>query len=387
MRSFLRRLAGLLGAQIGGFGGSVPVVVLVLAEQLQGSCGLSQNADGFGTADVHRIRIALQCEDVGDSVDGGFEPDGVTGGGAGNDQLQPVLAVAAEPHEPFLGGSGGLLFGTHRVSVDDLGVQQGLQPPPRECPKRGCKLLIDPAGLFGGEVSGGGGDPAGLVGRQLPGEGGTPDGPEPVPQIQSVTDQPARRSVGDAQYTAEFGGGEVGDGGGAVPTQPHRMLTAGQPTLGYGVAGVEVGPVGGDLEPSGFGGGQGVFVGLGCGQGAGRIQLHQIIIIEHTFNIKGAPDTFPPFGPAAASEQHLADPDNTRWNRTAPNGGKRFRQGAARPDRARLGRSFAGHPAGQAICRMATGKLSVASGALTGGRGAGGWFASSPGTSQSLASR
>jgi hypothetical protein len=38
----------------------------------------------------------------------------------------------------------------------------------------------------------------------------------------------------------------------------------------------------GDLEPPGFGGDQGVFVGLGGGQGAGRIQIHQIIIIiEH----------------------------------------------------------------------------------------------------------
>ena len=86
--------------------GSVPVVVLVLllAEQLQGSGGLSQNADGFGTADVNGVWIALAVEDVGDSVDGGFEPDGVTGGGAGNDQFQPVFTVAAEPHEPFLRG-------------------------------------------------------------------------------------------------------------------------------------------------------------------------------------------------------------------------------------------------------------------------------------------
>jgi hypothetical protein len=61
------------------------------------------------------------------------------------------------------------------------------------------------------------------------------------------------------------------------------MLTAGQPVLGYGVSGMQVGPMGGDLESSGFGGDQGVFVGLRGGQGAGRIQLHQIIIIEHRF--------------------------------------------------------------------------------------------------------
>jgi hypothetical protein len=69
------------------------------------------------------------------------------------------------------------------------------------------------------------------------------------------------------------------------------MLTARQPTLRNSLAGMEVGPMSGELEPPGFGGDQGVFVGLGCGQGAGRIQLHQIIIFEHTFNIKPRGDT------------------------------------------------------------------------------------------------
>jgi hypothetical protein len=40
-------------------------------------------------------------------------------------------------------------------------------------------------------------------------------------------------------------------------------------------------PVRRDVEPAGFGGGQGVFVSLGGG--AGRIQFHQMILIfEHT---------------------------------------------------------------------------------------------------------
>jgi hypothetical protein len=64
------------------------------------------------------------------------------------------------------------------------------------------------------------------------------------------------------------------------------MLTAGQPVLRYGVSGMQVGPMSSELQPSGFGGDQGVFVGLRGGQSAGRIQLHQIIIIEHTFNIR-----------------------------------------------------------------------------------------------------
>jgi hypothetical protein len=111
------------GRFVGGFAGSVPVIVLVLAEQLQGVGGLGEDADGFGTADVYRIKIALPGEDVRDSVDGGFEPDGITGGGAGNDQLQPMLTVAAEPNKPLLGGRGGSLFGADRVRLIDSRVQ------------------------------------------------------------------------------------------------------------------------------------------------------------------------------------------------------------------------------------------------------------------------
>jgi hypothetical protein len=36
-------------------------------------------------AHFYGVVIALSGEDVGDSVDGGFEPDGIPGGGAGDD--------------------------------------------------------------------------------------------------------------------------------------------------------------------------------------------------------------------------------------------------------------------------------------------------------------
>jgi len=74
---------------------------------------------------------------------------------------------------------------------------------------------------------------------------------------------------------------------------------------------MKVGPVSSDLQPAGFGGGQGVFVGLGGSQGAGRIQLHQIISFEHTFNIKGRADTLRPFG-------RLRQTDNTTLILTTP---------------------------------------------------------------------
>ena len=125
---------------------------------------------------------------------------------------------------------------------------------------------------------------AGLVGRHLPSLGNCPNPRQPVPQIQRITDQPGCGAIRHLKDAAEFGGCEVGDGGGAVPAQPDQMLGAGQPALHHRVAGLQVGPVGGELQPSGFGGDQGVFVGLGCGQSLGGIQLDQIIF-EHAFNI------------------------------------------------------------------------------------------------------
>jgi hypothetical protein len=49
-----------------------------------------------------------------------------------------------------------------------------------------------------------------------------------------------------------------------------------------------------DLEAPGFGADQGVFVGLGGSQGAGRVQLDEIIF-EHAFNIWRGTDILPRF--------------------------------------------------------------------------------------------
>jgi hypothetical protein len=166
---------------------------------------------------------------------------------------------------------------------------------------------------------------AGLVGRHLPSLGGCPNPRQPVPQIQRITNQPARRAIRHLKDAAEFGGCEVGDGGGAVPAQPDRMLGAGQPTVGDGVAGLQVGPVGGELQPSGFGGDQGVFVGLGCSESGGGIQLDQIIF-EHAFNIWLESDTFLRFSASRPT-------DNTSPIQTTPATakGRRLPQPSGRP--------------------------------------------------------
>jgi hypothetical protein len=52
---------------------------------------------------------------------------------------------------------------------------------------------------------------------------------------------------------------------------------------GDGLAGVQVGPVRGKLQPADFGGDQGVFVSLRGSQRGGGVQLHQILVIETRF--------------------------------------------------------------------------------------------------------
>ena len=111
---------------MGGFGGSVPVAILMATQQFERLGGLGEDADGFGAAHLDGVGVALPGQDVGDPVDGGLEPDRITRIRAGDNQLQAVLAATAEPHEPLLGSESGLLFGADRIGFDDLRVQQGL---------------------------------------------------------------------------------------------------------------------------------------------------------------------------------------------------------------------------------------------------------------------
>jgi hypothetical protein len=77
---------------------------------------------------------------------------------------------------------------------------------------------------------------------------------------------------------------------------------------------MQVGPMGGDVEPAGFGTDQGVFVGLRRRQGGGGIQLGQFIF-EHAFNIWIAADTPQRLGVSQSNGQHQIDSDNTAIQR------------------------------------------------------------------------
>ena len=218
--------------------------------------------------------------------------------------FNPCSAATAEPHEPLLGSESGLLFGADRVGFDDLRFAARFAAAPRTLhPTRGRvgRRPSQPARALRCRVA----VAIRRPGRPAPAQlrAAAQINRKPVPQIQCVTYQPVSRPIGDAQHTAQFGGGKIADGRGAVPTQPDRMLrrrAAGSPRRRRQDAGQ---PNAQRSEPAGFGGDQGVFVSLRRGQRCGRIQLHQIIF-EHAFNIllRSDADLRRPCQPAQATD-------------------------------------------------------------------------------------
>jgi hypothetical protein len=85
---------------------------------------------------------------------------------------------------------------------------------------------------------------------------------------------------------------------------------------------MQIRPVRRDLQTSGLGDDQSVFVGLSGGERASRVQLHQIII-EHTFNIRSWAASPRPIRRATGNGQHDVDPDNTQRRRRTKTGVKR----------------------------------------------------------------
>jgi hypothetical protein len=114
-------------------------------------------------------------------------------------------------------------------------------------------------------VPGRGSDVAGLVGRRTC----------PASAAAQIERSRCRRSSASAisrdaepsemRSTQPSSAGQNPRRSGCRPRQLTGSFAPGQPTLRDGVVGMDVGPVCGDVESSGFGGDQGVFVGLGCG--------------------------------------------------------------------------------------------------------------------------
>jgi hypothetical protein len=89
--------------------------------------------------------------------------------------------------------------------------------------------------------------------------------------------------------------------------------------------------MGRDLQAPGFGGDQGVFVGLRGGEGACRIQLSQLIF-EHAFNIRLGAASPTAIRRVTANGQH---PDQSGQHPSDPDNISELKVASARPSCAR----------------------------------------------------
>ena len=212
-----------------------------------------EDADGLDLADAERVGVAVEEQLVGDGTDlvverledqgvaGGFEVGGaeeVGGLGVGQGDVPTGLGVVLAVFV-VSGSYAAIAWATSRSTIDRAaGAAVG-------------ELFVDPDRRGLGQPVGLAGDPAGLPGRHLEPTDAFPEEGEAVAQVEGVGDQlcPGRR--GHAQRQRERFGGERGHGRGAVPAE--RLVgqqggTAERLDTGVGGGGVEVGPVGGELE-------------------------------------------------------------------------------------------------------------------------------------------
>ncbi len=91
------------------------------------------------------------------------------------------------------------------------------------------------------------------------------------------------------QGAAQFGGGEVGDLRGALPTRLHGALHPRQPVRIDRVTRVEIRPVRGQQQPGHLNLDRGVLVALHRREGGVLIEASHIVF-EHTFTLERATD-------------------------------------------------------------------------------------------------
>jgi hypothetical protein len=127
--------------------------------------------------------------------------------------------------------------------------------------------------------------------RDLAGQDELPQLRQPVPQVQCISQQRARRPDGGFHPGAQFGGGELQHLRGAFPAQPARLLRTRQGPFGrrLAVRMVEIGPMRRQLHQGTF-----LFEDLAVSlahqrqgrRGIGPAQL----TIEHTFILEVGTD-------------------------------------------------------------------------------------------------
>ena len=251
---------------------------------LPDACGLAgEDADGLDLADAERVGVAVEEQLVGDRTDlvverledqgvaGGFEVGGaeeVGGLGVGEGDVPAGLGVVLAVFV-VLGVVG--RDGLGDEPVDDHGAAGAAVG----------ELFVDPDRRGLGQAVGLAGDPAGLPGRHL----------QPTTRFHSIGRR-WRRSRASAiscapadgdMPSASANGSGVNAATAGVPSPPSdssasRAGAAERLDPGVAGGGVEVGPVGGELELAERGSSFGLF-GLGGGfEHAGRVEVADLVL-------------------------------------------------------------------------------------------------------------
>lgn len=132
------------------------------AEQGERAVGLPEQADRLRPADLDRVAVALDREEVGDPVDGGEEREDVEDLTARDDGEQAAAAVAREADVAARGGVGLGVRGADGVGTLDGRLEDRLEPGPRQRRQQAGQGAVHVAQHDVGQVAGGRGDLARL---------------------------------------------------------------------------------------------------------------------------------------------------------------------------------------------------------------------------------
>ncbi len=229
---------------------------LVGREQLDRPGRVAQHEHRFDAPLLERVGVAERSERLGDVGDGGVDAGDHSAGGRDEEPRRPVLAGPG-PLRALLGGPRGFASRCHLgVGGDDLAVQAGLEPPPRQRAVHGIgHRRVDVRRRLDGEVAGLAGDHAHPAHPRLARHDAPPDRRQAVPHVQRIGDQVARGPGPQLHARSELSTRELRHSRRALTTESDTPLPPRSSRVGLGrqlVSAHLVGEQRGQLEQLGF---------------------------------------------------------------------------------------------------------------------------------------